>query len=70
MTAAPSSVVAAAAAAMLTTAAVIAAAAVIAVAVVVGCASRPDPEATDHEGKRDRRGDPAYLGARYLYRLG
>jgi len=70
MTAAPSSVVAAAAA-MLTTAAVIAAVAVTAtVAVVVGCASRPDPEATDHEGKRDRRGDPAYLGARYLYRLG
>jgi len=69
MTAAPSSVsVVATAPAMITTATVTAT--VTAAAVVFGCASRPDPEATDHESKRDRDGDPAYLGARYLYRLG
>src|ERR1035437_216354 len=47
----------------------IAATTTIAAAVLVG-ASGPDPEAADHEGKRDSRRDPAYLRARCLFRLG
>ena len=71
MVATPSSVIAAAVAAiaapaMLTTAATTATASVV----IVGCASLPDPEAADHDGKRDRRGDPAYLGAQLTFWLG
>jgi hypothetical protein len=40
-----------------------------AVAATVGGMSRSDPEAADHEGKADSRGDPGYPGEQFVFRF-
>jgi hypothetical protein len=40
-----------------------------AVAAAVSGESRSDPEAANHQGKPDSRGDPGYLGAQFVFRF-